>query len=479
MEAYPGGGARASGNGRTAAGVLAFVPMARAPRLLLALAALLPAAPARAQSTTFMPPSAVLTNYDRVLIGQEEALESGAFVARVGDSTAGWYNPAGLALVRRSVIGASATGYELDVIDLGQIQAAAGKVTLAQLPSFFGAVLGGDVIASDAWRIGFSSTKPSSWSAAVNGATLAGTQLSYSSRVSISTLVPTLSAAWAPLPTLRLGAGFGVSITSISQTQVLSIWNAPFVADGAVMRSVDGTGTTWGGQGTFGVQWDVSEHLVAGASLRTPTFAILSTGGLTLQEMATTSGPQGPTTSETYFNDPDASFTYKLPVTVNVGLAWREPRFDVELDVRFHSAIPPYTMVASSQTVERITSYPGGSHTREVTSFPGVTYGATAVWNVAVGGRYQLDEAWSLHGGLYTDSAPVDPTQENVFRSVNLYGLTAGAKLKGDHLSGSLGLGLCYGSSGDFLLGVPGGAGITTRLSVLSVSLLYAIAYRF
>ena len=80
-----------------------------------------------AQSTFFLPPSAVLTNYDRVLIGQEEALESGAFVARVADSTAGWYNPAGLALVRRSVIGASATGYELEMIDLGQIQTAHRK----------------------------------------------------------------------------------------------------------------------------------------------------------------------------------------------------------------------------------------------------------------------------------------------------------------------------------------------------------------
>src|SRR5512137_2765091 len=162
--------------------------MRRAPSLLLALAAALAAPTARAQSTFFLPPSAVLTNYDRVLIGQEEALEGGAFVARVADSTAGWYNPAGLALVRRSVIGASATGYELEMIDLGQVQAGTGKYSLAQLPSYFGAVLGGDVISSDRWRIGFSATKPTSWSAAVNGATLDDTQVNYSSRVSISTL---------------------------------------------------------------------------------------------------------------------------------------------------------------------------------------------------------------------------------------------------------------------------------------------------
>src|SRR5512137_1299268 len=99
----------------------------------LAAIAVLAALPARAQTIgnpSVVPPSAILTKYDRVLIGQEEALESGAFVARVGDSTAVWYNPAGLALVDRSVIGASATGYELDIIDLGQIRTGAGKVTL-------------------------------------------------------------------------------------------------------------------------------------------------------------------------------------------------------------------------------------------------------------------------------------------------------------------------------------------------------------
>ena len=47
----------------------------------------------------------------------------------------------------------------------------------------------------------------------------------------------------------------------------------------------------------------------------------------------------------------------------------------------------------------------------------------------------------------------------SVFRSVNLYGLTGGAKLKGEHLSGS--------------------GAVSTRLSILSLALLYAIGYRF
>jgi long-subunit fatty acid transport protein len=452
------------------------MPCAR--RFLLALALVLVAPPAQAQSF-FLPPSAVLTNYDRVLIGQEEALEGGAFVARVADSTAGWYNPAGLALVRRTIIGASATGYELEMIDLGQVQAGTGRYSLAQLPSYFGAVLGGDVISSDRWRIGFSATKPTSWSAAVNGATLDGTQVNYSSRVSIATLVPALSAAWAVLPSLRLGAGFGVAITSISQTQILSMRSDPQSAASAILRTADGTGTTWGGQGTFGVQWDVTDHLVTGASLRTPTFTILRTGSLSFQDVDTVNSATGPATSQSYFADPNATFSYHLPLTVNFGLAWREPRFDVEIDVRYHSSIPEYLLLASSMPVDRITTYPDGSQSRTQAPFAGLTYGATTVWNFAVGGRYTLDESWSLHGGFYTDGAPSAPGTSGVFRSVNLYGLTAGAKLKGDNLSGSLGLGASWGRSDDFLLGTPGVGAVTTRLSILTVSLLYAIAYRF
>ncbi len=448
----------------------------------LALALLSVAPQARAQIAGFLPPGAVLTNYDRVLIGQEEALESGAFVARVADSTAGWYNPAGLALVRRSVIGASATGYELDTIDLGQIQTSAGKITLAQLPSYFGAVLGGDVISSDAWRIGFSATKPTSWSAAVNGATLGNNEVNYSSRVSISTLVPNISAAWAPLPTLRLGAGFGVAITSISQAQILSMRGIQSEGDTSTLTSADGTGTIWGGQGTLGVQWDVTPKLVAGACLRTPTFTIIRTGSLAFQSVEILQTAAGPRTVETYFADPNASFTYKLPWNVNVGLAWREPSFDVEVDLRFHSGIPQYTLLGSTMPIETTRSLPGGGQSTTESAFPGLTFGATAVWNVAIGGRYQLDEAWSLHGGFYTDFAPIDTGSTDIFRSVNLYGLTAGAKLKGDHLSGSLGLGFSWGSSDDFLLGdpkAPPGMAVTTRLSIMSISLLYAIAYRF
>jgi long-subunit fatty acid transport protein len=445
----------------------------------LAAIATLVALPARAQTIgnpSVVPPSAILTNYDRVLIGQEEALESGAFVARVADSTAVWYNPAGLALVDRSVIGASATGYELNTLDLGDIQATTGKVTLSQLPSYFGGVLGGDVLRSDAWRIGFAATKPTSWAAALNGAALTSAPVTYSSRVSISTLEPTLAASWRPIPSLRFGAGFGVAITSIFQTQILSIRSQLVAQNGSLLRTVDASGVTWGVLGTVGAQWDVTGRLVAGVSVRTPTAKILSSGSLTYQSTMV----QGTSSSQSYFRDTSASFAYKLPLDVNFGLAWREKRFDVEADVRFHSGISPYTMLGSEEPVTTVATDASGATTTTTSPFPGIRYGAHQVWNVALGGRYSLDESWSLHGGFYTDLAPADEDTGAIFRTVNLYGLTAGAKLKGSNLSGSLGVGLGWGRSDEFTLGDYGGSTpVKTHLSIFSVSLLYAISYRF
>jgi long-subunit fatty acid transport protein len=445
----------------------------------LAAIAVLAALPAGAQTLgnpSVVPPSAILTNYDRVLIGQEEALESGAFVARVGDSTAVWYNPAGLALVDRSVIGASATGYELVTLDLGDIQASTGKVTLAQLPSYFGGVLGRDVLHSDAWRIGFAATKPTSWAAALNGAALTNAPVTYSSRVAISTLEPTVAASWRPTPSLRFGAGFGVAITSIYQTQILSIRSELLASNGALLRTVDASGVTWGILGTVGAQWDVTDRLVAGLSMRTPTAKIISSGSLTYQS----SSIQGTTSSQSYFRDTGASFSYKLPLDLTFGLAWREKKFDVEADVRFHSGISPYTMLGSAEPVTTVATDASGATTTTTTPFPGITYGAHQVWNVALGGRYSLDDSWSLHGGFYTDLAPADEATGAIFRTVNLYGLTAGAKLKGSNLSGSLGLGLGWGKSDEFTLGDYGGATpVKTHLSIFSVSLLYAISYRF
>ncbi len=72
---------------------------------------LLMARAVRAQTPEFsLPPTSLLPNYGRVGIGQREAIEAGAYVARTDDALANYYNPAGLAMSRKTALNASSSG---------------------------------------------------------------------------------------------------------------------------------------------------------------------------------------------------------------------------------------------------------------------------------------------------------------------------------------------------------------------------------
>jgi long-subunit fatty acid transport protein len=437
--------------------------------------------PGRALAQTsgvLFPPSIAITNYDRVLVGQEEALEAGAFVARVGDTTSGWYNPAGMASVARTAIGASASGFETDVLSLDGVgKQRGGGMSIYQLPSFFGAVLGRDVIDSENWRIGLTITKPTAWNQEIVGGLAGSTRISYSSHVGLSTLLPMFSASYSPFASLRFGAGIGVAITSLSEIQAFSEQVATPTTANAFLRNLDGSGSIWNLTGTLGVQWDATENIVVGAMMRTPGLKITQSGSLTYQNVDNRSTPW----NQTFFTDKDATFDYRLPLDVNVGVAWRSKAFEAEFDLRYHSAISEYTLLGSSQPVRITTTDPvTGLPVYTTQPFDGVSNGARTVWNFALGGRYNLNEIWSFHGGFFSDASPTNEAGANLFRSVDMYGITAGAKVRGDHLSGSFGLGYSWGSSQPFQFGDPvGGTPITTKLTITSLSLLYAVAYKF
>jgi long-subunit fatty acid transport protein len=350
-------------------------------------------------------------------------------------------------------------------------------MTIYQLPSFFGAVLGRDVIDSEHWRIGFTITKPTSWNQEIVATVAGDTRISYSSHVGLSTLLPMFSASYSPFPSLRFGAGIGVAITTLTEIQALSGQVAAANTAEAFLRNLDGSGTAWNLTGNVGAQWDVTEHVVVGAVMRLPGLKFLQSGNLTYQNMENRSTPW----NQTFFTDQDATFAYRLPLDVNVGVAWRSRSFEAEIDLRYHGAISEYTLFASDKPVQITTTDPAtGLPVYTTQPFPAVTNGARTVWNVALGGRYNLNDAWSFHGGFFTDGSPTNASGAALFRSVDMYGITVGAKVRGDHLSGSLGFGYAWGSSQNFefddtVTGNP----ITTRLTVTSLSLLYAVAYKF
>ena len=260
-----------------------------------------------------------------------------------------------MASMNRTAIGASASGFETDVLSLeGVGKQRGGGMSIYQLPSFFGAVLGRDVIDSAEWRIGFTITKPTSWNQEIVGGIQGDTRVSYSSHVGLSTLLPTFSASYSPFPSLRFGAGLGVAITSLSQVQSLSEQVSTATTADAFLRNADASGSVWNLTGTLGAQWDISEHLVLGGMIRLPGLKLIQSGQLAYQSVENQATPW----NNTYFNDQDATFDYKLPFDVNVGLAWRSRSFEVEADVRFHAAIGEYMLFTSEKPVLVTTTDP-------------------------------------------------------------------------------------------------------------------------
>jgi len=118
-----------------------------------------------AQVTEFtIPPNSILPNYDRVSIGQREALEGGAYVARTDDALANWYNPAGLVQSEKTALNASSNAYELTKTTLSGIGQKSSGTRFSPVGGFFGIVVGEPVAKNPRVRLGFGYTKPVAWS---------------------------------------------------------------------------------------------------------------------------------------------------------------------------------------------------------------------------------------------------------------------------------------------------------------------------
>ena len=150
---------------------------------------------ARAQQDITVPPSLILPNYDRVFPGLVEALEGGAFIARARNAPALFYNPAGIALTERTVLNASAQGYQLTALSESGFAQSTPVSSFEALPSFLGIVLGREVIDWETVRIGFAVAQPVHWrqSAVAGTAPSEGKRVSYSVESDFSTVTPTVS----------------------------------------------------------------------------------------------------------------------------------------------------------------------------------------------------------------------------------------------------------------------------------------------
>lgn len=455
---------------------------ARGSLILIVMLLLLPPA-LRAQAGVTIPPSNIIPNYNRVSVGQREALEAGAYVARTDDALANWYNPAGLVLSTKTELNASSNAYELTKTTLAGIGPTTSSNRFSPVGGFFGIVIGEPIAKNPRFRFGFGFTRPVAWSpSTVRGAfdvpVGGGVEaFGYSTTVSFGTSIPSLNAAYRISPRVRVGFGIGVGITNVTQNEALT---DRFVLPTSVtsgIRVFTTDGNVYHLLFSAGAQWDITRSVTVGGLLAAPGIRIGGSSSVALSQTVFTAGGAS---NDVAFGDPSAKLDYQIPFRVVAGATYRYSRGQVELDLRYFGGRGSYALVSSDSTAVQITTNAAGVPTITNPAFPSVPNQARSFLGVAVGGNYSLSRAVGLHVGFFIDPSPVSGPSQSSFRAVDLTGVSGGVSFGAGRLSASLGASSSWGTTSQRLIGPSlGGLQAATDESIRTITILYAVSFTF
>jgi hypothetical protein len=435
--------------------------------------------PAWAQTQTsdlVIPPTLLLPNYDRVYPGLTEALEGGAYIARAKNAPALFYNPAGIATVERTVLNASAQGYEATVLGGTGFTHSSPISNFTTVPSFLGVVLGKEVIDWDTVRLGFSVSNPVSWNQTAVAASVpeAGQRISYAAHSNFNTIVPAFSVGWAATPALRFGGSIEFPYTSISDTGKLSGNLTTAATSQGALATLAANGSTLQLRGVGSVQWQANSWLELGATVRTPGLSILKSGSVSYESLSSLNVG----TRQVIFQDTSAEFQYLTPWEVGVGIAFDWDIVGFEFDLRYHSGTHTYTLLGSTKSGAAVDTSSGVPVITDI-AFTGVKYRALDVWNGSVGVRLSVFKNVALSAGAYLDYSPVAP-DTTVFRKVNMIGFRTGASFTIGKVTAAVGAGWEHGTGTDDLF--PTGLPIppnTAQLTLDTFTLLFSFSFQF
>ena len=442
---------------------------------------LLLAAPGAGQAQAIpvpIPKNNILPNYDNVFIGSVEAVEAGAYLARTNNASASFYNPAGLAASGNTSLSISANGFVWTKLTSHALGESVSSSQLGATPGYFAVAVGPPIIKGERLRLGFSVINSVSWAPpGSDQATSAGPgsfpQLTYSSQLSFSTVLTSLSIGYRLTPTVRIGGSVSLASTSYSDQESLSGQVPGSGQPSQFLSALRASGNIRHLVLSSGVQWDATPQLTFGALLRAPGLPVTSSSLFTYESMV--QSLSGGTNA--YFRDDGGTFEYRLPLEVSAGVAYRLGSVHAEIDVRYHANAGQYTLYRSARPLQVQTYGPNGTTALSTQAFSEMTYSARSVVNVAAGARYQATRALTFHGGFFTSPSPVGNPANSPFQKADFYGATLGAAFTGAHWSFSLGFAYEFGSTAP--VQVNGGLGPLTDLDYRALTLLYALGYRF
>src|SRR5262245_4570740 len=254
--------------------------MTRALVMFIGACLLSPTLFAQTDLVTTPPPNLVIPNYNSAAVGPFGGLEGAAYVARVEDPSAAWFNPAGLSRQTSAQISGSAGVYQRTQVSPEALPNQGGAIQ--QLPNFVGfafvpregVTVGAAFLATNAWNQETDAELLSSAGANQR-------RFAYSADSTFEQRVAAFGLGYRRTESLRVGAGLAFSIMKLRLVQSAS----DQVADGASLRSLlvsaraSGSAIQLRGQG--GVQYDRRLWRLGGA-FRTPGLTVRETGSVVL-----------------------------------------------------------------------------------------------------------------------------------------------------------------------------------------------------
>jgi len=429
-----------------------------------------------------LPKALIFPNYDNVLVGQNQALEAGAYIARTGDASANFYNPAGLVVSEKTSLDASSTGYVVTRIDSETLNTSITSTKIDAVPGYFGIVIAPPFTDSRNLRLGASITRGVAWSPgpidettdAPDFATI--DRITYSTEASFQTLVYQVAGAWAPVAdrSFRLGLAVGVSQTSYSADSTFSGQLSLGGQPSHFLSTLRAEGDEWDVIFTLGAQWEILRGLTLGALVRSSGLRI-GNGSLLTYESAFVR-PVAPMSS--FFRDENGQFQYKQPWEASLGIAYHFGVAELEADLRFHDAVSPYSFYHSNEPLQIFVQNPDGTITTSTQPAPTITYSARRVYNVAAGGNVKLSRILTLHGGFYATFSPVADPATSPLRQADLYGFTGGLDFQLEHFGASVGAGYQFGTSASAPSTI-NDQELPSKVKLEAISVFYAISYQF
>lgn len=372
--------------------------------------------------------SIVLPNYNSNPIGERAGLQGGAFIARVNDASASWYNPAGLVKAQKDSISGNASAF---AIAQGKKTEDDEGSTFVPIPSLIGNV--GKIYPNLAW--GFSVATPNNIKisnkveSTRDSTSLSTNNYQYIERNDglFSLTTPGLSLATSLSKDFRIGFGVRYYMFSIrNQRNILYINNEPTNGTPFSVTDVfDLNLTSDSLRLNFGFQHDLDHNWSWGMLFRSPNFIVSSKGE---QFQIQTKLVQGGDERIDRQLTKDIEVNFKLPYEVSTGISYTGRKWEFEANVRYYGAVGETNLLDFQLTQEGLITTNNGSFIKLSNSFNAkVTYEFEPVINYSVGIGKKISKDMVAQVGAFTDKSPVKSETSSVpFSHIDLMGFTAG-----------------------------------------------------